>query len=74
MGEAFARSARAFMANWGPKVTQLAPLTSLERKVGPITMTDPSGYPGHRSAHPRAAQLVSNTHEEQDPFKGESSL
>ena len=38
MGEVFVASEQAFMANWGPKVTQLAPLTSLERKAEPITM------------------------------------
>jgi hypothetical protein len=53
------------MANWGAKVTHLAPLTSLDLKRDSVTMTDPSRHPGHRSAHPGAAQSVSNTPEDQ---------
>jgi hypothetical protein len=65
MGEGFVAATAGFMANWGPKVTQLAPLTSLDLKPEPVTMTDPSRHPGHRSAHPGAAPSMSNTSTEQ---------
>jgi hypothetical protein len=68
MGEGFVAATAGFMANWGPKVTQLAPLTSLDLKPEPMTMTDPSRHPGHRSAHPGAAQSVSNTSTAEQAF------
>ena len=53
------------MANWGPKVTQLAPLTSLGLKGVAVTMPDPIRHPWRRWAHPGATHRMRNTHEDQ---------
>ena len=65
MREGFGRSEEGFMVNWGPKVTQLAPLTSLGLKARSVTMPDPIRHPWRRSAHPGATHRVSNTHTDQ---------
>ena len=62
------------MANWGPKVTQLAPLTSLDLKGVAVTMPDPIRHPWRRSAQPGATHRVRNTHTDQGGSHREGSL
>ena len=54
--EAFGRSEEAFMANWGPKVTQLGPLTLVHLKTKSVTMPDPSRPPRHPWPRPGPSQ------------------